>query len=167
MQITERLGAFSTSRPRLVTWSVVIVTLLVAIGAHRLTLQTDYRYYFDPDNPDRQAFAELESRFGGTDDMLLGLMPDNGEALTPDNMLRLAAIQDALLDTPFAQRVTSVADVAVALPGASPEEGPQITSLRALAESGRHDPQQWQRAVAEVSRLTQGTLLAKDGSIAA
>ncbi|MDX1496003.1 MAG: MMPL family transporter [Salinisphaeraceae bacterium] len=167
MQITERLGALSTSRPRLITWSVIVVTLLVAIGAYRLTLQTDYRYYFDSDNPDRQAFAELDISFGGTDDILLGLMPDSGKVLTPGNMLRLAAIQDALLDTPFAQRVTSVADVAVALPGATPEEGPQITTLRALAESGVPDPEVWQRAVAEVTRLTQGTLLAKDASIAA
>lgn len=167
MQITERLGAFTTSRPRLVTWGVVLASLLVAVGAYRLTLQTDYRYYFDPDNPDRVAFAELENNFGGTDDIILGLMPDSGDALTPENILRLADIHVALQDTPFAQRVTSVADIAVALPGATPEEGPQITSLRALAEAGEQDPQQWQRAIDEVARLTTGTILARDSSIAA
>ncbi len=167
MQVTEQLGAMITARPKRFVWSVILMTLLIATGAYRLTLLTDYRYYFDDDNPDRIAFGELESRFGGTDDIILGLEPPGGNALTPDNILKVAALADALQNTPFAERITSVADIAVALPGADAEEGPQITSLRGLAETGNTDADLWQRAREEVAKLTTGTLLAADHSIAA
>ncbi|MDX1496002.1 MAG: MMPL family transporter [Salinisphaeraceae bacterium] len=146
---------------------MLLLTLVVAIGTYRLTLQTDYRYFFDKDNPDLIAFTELETNYGGTDDIVLGLMPDSGDALKPENILRLADIHDALLDTPFALRVSSVANLTIAMPGAEPGQGPQITSLRVLAEAGLAGSEQWQQAITEVRRLATGTLLAQDGSIAA
>ncbi|MGB1581975.1 MAG: MMPL family transporter, partial [Nevskiales bacterium] len=165
--MADRIGMWISSRPRLMVWGMVLLTLLILVGAYRLTLQTDYRYFFDADNPDLIAFTELETSFGGTDDIILGLMPASDNALTAPNILRLAALHDALLDTPFAQRVRSVATMTIAMPGISPGQGPQITSLRALAKAGQEGTEQWQQAVAEVRRLTTGTLLAKDGSIAA
>lgn len=159
------LGAFLTRYPRSITLCLLAVALLIGAGALRLHFITDYRAFFDPGNPDFQQLADLEARFGPTDDILLAYAPADGKAMTPAAVMRVAALADGLREMPFALRVDSVADLPVAIPH---DDGMQVTTLRTLATDGAPpDPQLWQAAVGEVTRLTKGTLLAPDGSIAA
>ncbi len=164
MRLTEKAAKQITDRPRALVAVVMAVTLVALVGAINLKIVTDYRYFFDEDGPDRLAYAELEAEFGGTDDVMLAYVPGNGNVLTPDNILRIAELADALTDTPYADSVNSLADISVAIPS---ESGPTITTLRAQAEAGNIDKALWQRTVQEVRRLTEGMLLAPDGSVGA
>ena len=162
--MTEKLGLWATTHPRRALLLCIGFTLLAALGSLRLVLITDYRSYFDADNADRIAFAELESSFGGTDDILLVLAPDTGKVLTPESIRRIAKLADELQSTPFAERVTSVADIPVSIANAS---GPQIVTLRHLAERPDVNREEWARVTAEVAKFAEGTLLASDRSMAA
>jgi predicted RND superfamily exporter protein len=160
-----RLGAFLTTYPRGITLCVLGVVAVVAAGALRLQFVTDYRAYFDPRNPDFQQLAGLESRFGPSDDILLAYAPADGDATTPQAILRVAALADGLREMPFAWRVDSVADLPVAISSA---DGDQVTTLRVLASSDTPpEPALWAAAVNAAAKLTTGSILAPDRSIAA
>jgi uncharacterized protein len=161
----DRLAGFLTRFPRSVTLCVLGGMAVAAAGGLKLHFITDYRAYFDPDNPDYQQLAQLEARFGASDDILLAYAPADGDATTPQAILRVAALADGLRDMPFAGRVDSVADLPVAITDA---QGSQVTTLRVLATQDEPpDPALWAMAVNEVARLTTGSILAPDRSIAA
>ncbi len=159
----DRLGTFLTNHPRGVTACVLALVAVVAAGSLRLHFITDYRAYFDPRNVDYQQLASLEARFGPSDDLLLAYAPSSGDATTPDAIRHVAALADGLREMPFAARVDSVADLPVAINTA---EGSMVTTLRVLSEQA-HDPETWAAAVDAVAKLTSGSILARDRSIAA
>ncbi|MGH8459498.1 MAG: MMPL family transporter, partial [Nevskiales bacterium] len=116
-------------------------------------------------NPDYQQLAGLEARFGPSDDILLAYAPATGDATTPQAILRVATLADGLREMPFAGRVDSIADLPVAIKTA---DGNLVTTLRVLAtEQSPPDPALWTAAVNEVAKLTTGSILAQDRSIAA
>lgn len=164
MRLIDKFARLITGRARVITAIVIALTLIACGGVFNLKIITDYRYFFDDDNPQKLAFAAMEEEFGGTDDVLLAYAPASNNVLTPKNILRVAELADALEDTPFADRVSSVADISVAIPGSN---GPTITTLRYQAEADELDEDLWQRTLDEVKHFAQGTLLAADGSIAA
>lgn len=160
----KSFGEFLTRHPRTIVCSVMLAALLVATGAARLQFVPDYRAFFDQNNKDYQQLQHLEAQFGATDDLLLGYKPASGDATTPQAMAVVAELADGLREMPFAGRVSSVAGLTVAV---NTPEGPKLTSLRALSSDGPVDPGLWAQAVNEVAKLTTGTLLAPDRSIAA
>jgi uncharacterized protein len=160
-----RLGTFLTRWPRSIVLGTLALAMLAGAGALRLQIVTDYRAYFDPRNPDFLQLSALDARFGPSDDILLAYAPDSKQATTPQAILRVAQLADGLREVPFAGRVTSIADLPVAI-GAGDEA--QITTLRVLASGDQPpDPALWAAAVDEVARLTTGSILAPDRSIAA
>jgi predicted RND superfamily exporter protein len=160
-----RLGRFLTRWPRAVILVTLAIVAVAAAGSLRLHVITDYRAYFDPRNPDFRQLAALEARFGPSDDILLAYAPASGQATTPQAVQRVAELADALREMPFAGRVTSIADLPVAI---GTGETAQVTTLRVLASGAQPpDPALWDAAVDEVARLTTGSILARDRSIAA
>lgn len=163
----DRLGAFLTTHPRGVVLAVLAIVVLIAAGVLRLHFITDYRAYFDPRNPGYQQLAGLEERFGPSDDILLAYAPAAGDATTPQAILQVAALADGLREMPFAGRVNSVADLPIAI---ETGDGNLVTTLRVLAtdsDKGVPDPVLWRAAVDEVAKLTTGSILAADRSMAA
>lgn len=160
----DRIGIWLTHYPRLIVVAVLLAVLGFASGGLRLQFVTDYRAYFDPANPDLKHIADLESRFGATDDILLALEPKDGQVLTTSGIERVAALADALREMPYANRVDSIADIPVA---ADTGAGPALTTLRGLASDPALDPAILQQAAVEVARLTRGTLLGEKNDIAA
>lgn len=164
MRMIDSFANFTTGRPRAIVVGVIILTVLACIGTINLKIITDYRYFFDEDSPDKLAFAAMEEEFGGTDNVMLAYAPKSGNVLTPENILRIAALADALADIPYADKIDSLADISVAIPGTA---GPTITTLRHQAEADEFDEDLWQRTLAEVRRFADGMLLASDNSMAA
>ena len=159
-----RFGVFLTRHPRAIGLALLALVGLAASGALRLHFITDYRAYFDPANADYRQLAGLEASFGPSDDILLAYAPASGDATTPAAIAHVAALADGLRAMPFAGRVDSVADLPVAI---STPEGNLVTTLRVLAAEPVPDPALWAAAVDELARLTAGSILAPDRSIAA
>ncbi|MGH8530949.1 MAG: efflux RND transporter permease subunit [Nevskiales bacterium] len=164
MKAAGRWSEWVTAHPRLIASLALSLTLIAGMGAARLRLVSDYRTYLAPDDESTQAFAELERRFGGTDELLLVLAPADGEAQTPTAIMRVGKLADRLREMPGAVRASSIADLPLALSG---EAGATLTSLGALAQAGNTEPAIWAAASASVARLATNTLLARDGSMTA
>jgi len=52
--------------------------LFAAAGGRHLNFESDYRIFFDPDNPQRIAFEEIENTYEKNDNLLIVVAPASG-----------------------------------------------------------------------------------------
>ncbi len=93
-------------------WLVIVATLMVVAvavyGARFLTFSTNYRVFFDSDNPQLLALESLESTYGKSDNVLFVIAPNNGDALSKQALTATAWLTEQAWQTPYSTRVDSV-----------------------------------------------------------
>lgn len=89
------------------TAAVITLTLLVA-GVSKLQFSTDYRVYFDADNPHLAAYEDLQSAYQKEDSLLLVLAPKSGTIYSPAFLTAVRDLTERSWALPFATRVESV-----------------------------------------------------------
>ena len=93
-------------------WLIIILSFAGAVaaasGAKYLTFNTNYRYFFSEENPELNAFEELQNTYTRNDNILFVIAPKDGNVFTPET---LAIVEELTLDswqTPFSLRVDSI-----------------------------------------------------------
>jgi len=93
-------------------WAVIIGTLLltalVASGGRFLSFTTDYRVFFSPENPQLQAFEELQRVYTKADNVMFVVTPRDGDPMAPEVLAALEDLTDAAWQVPYALRVDSI-----------------------------------------------------------
>jgi predicted RND superfamily exporter protein len=98
----------------LVRWRyliLVITVILVAAagsGVRFITFKTDYRVFFSEDNPQLQAFEQLQNTYTKTDNVLFVLAPKDGNVFTPETLASVARLTEAAWQIPYSIRVDSI-----------------------------------------------------------
>lgn len=93
-------------------WPIVVLTLSISIlcgsGLRFLSISTEPRDNFGPDNPQLVAFEDLEENFSRVENIFFAIAPDDGNVFTP----RVLGIIDNLTNeawrTPYVNRVDSL-----------------------------------------------------------
>ncbi|MEM9466733.1 MAG: MMPL family transporter [Actinomycetota bacterium] len=93
--ITARLVEASIARPRAVLWTVLVATLIAAVGFVRLDVDTDPENMLPADDPVRVRNAELADTFGAGPMIVVGLF---GDVLTPEGVAGVLAVHGGLVD---------------------------------------------------------------------
>lgn len=101
---------FVTQRYRLTTFLSMMVLILVAAGAARLTFTPDFRTYFSDDNPQLQSFEALEDAFNKRDNVSLILSPENGDIYDPRFLALVVELTELAWQTPYSRRVDSLSN---------------------------------------------------------
>ncbi len=101
---------FITQRYRLTTFLSMMVLILVAAGAARLTFTPDFRTYFSDDNPQLQSFEALEDAFNKRDNVSLILSPENGDIYDPRFLALVVELTELAWQTPYSRRVDSLSN---------------------------------------------------------
>lgn len=101
---------FITQRYRLTTFLSMMVLILVAAGAARLTFTPDFRTYFSDDNPQLQSFEALEDAFNKRDNVSLILSPVNGDIYDPRFLALVVELTELAWQTPYSRRVDSLSN---------------------------------------------------------
>ncbi len=110
---TDRRGAASwwaewlTRHPLMAVAAALVVTATLAFGIRSLGFNTDYKVFFDRDNPDLVAFERMSTVFSRDDTILFVLRPDTGDIFTPTTLGALEALTNAAWHIPHAVRVDS------------------------------------------------------------
>ena len=69
-------------------WLVLVGSLAVAMlagsGGTRLAFNNDYRIFFSDDNPELQAFEQLQRTYTKIDNILFAIVPRGGEVFTSE-----------------------------------------------------------------------------------
>ncbi len=93
-------------------WLVVLVSvaaaLFLASGGRYIQFSNDYRYFFTKQNPNLQAFEQLERTYTSPDTLLWVLRPNEGKVTTPERLAVIKEITERAWQTPFSTRVDSL-----------------------------------------------------------
>jgi predicted RND superfamily exporter protein len=113
----ERIDEFAVRLARGIIrfrWLVILAAVVVAFGigsgASKLEFASNYRVFFSQENPELQAFEELQATYTKNDNFLFVLKPQDGDAFSRET---LAAVESLTLEAwqiPFAIRVDSVSN---------------------------------------------------------
>nr|QIH44511.1 MMPL family transporter [Vibrio ziniensis] len=94
--------------PKMVLIICIILIFSASIGLSQLTFKGEYNVFFDPSNPQLQAFEIIQSRFSKTDSMAIVIAPNSGNVFTPNTLKLIKQLTDAAWQTPYSSRVDSL-----------------------------------------------------------
>ena len=93
-------------------WPIILLALMAAVlaasGARFLSFSTDYRVFFSEQNPQLQAFEELQNIYTKDDALLFVVKPAEGKVFTPSTLKALRELTEAAWRIPYAMRVDSL-----------------------------------------------------------
>jgi predicted RND superfamily exporter protein len=86
----------------------LLLTALAGSGMHLLTMKTDYRVFFSKDNPQLQAFEQLQNTYSKTDNVLFAIAPGDGKVFTRQTLATLVWLTKQCWQMPYSLRVDSI-----------------------------------------------------------
>jgi predicted RND superfamily exporter protein len=86
----------------------VVVVGVAASGVPSLAFKTDYRVFFSKDNPQLQAFEQLQNTYTKTDNVLFVLAPKDSRVFTPATLEAVRWLTEQSWQTPYSLRVDSL-----------------------------------------------------------
>ena len=89
---------------------VFIVTVVAMIGAQNLYFRGDYKVFFEPDNPQRLAFEEMQNIFNKSENVAFMIVPEDGEVLKPATLELVVELTEQAWQLPLSTRVESISN---------------------------------------------------------
>lgn len=99
---------FLLRRP--ITWMLILVsiTLFTASGMLKLTFTSDFRSYFSSENPQLQAFEDMERRFSKQDNLFLLISSEQAELFSQQGLSLIEELTNGGWQLEHVQRVDSL-----------------------------------------------------------
>ena len=147
---------------------VIVVALVLvaaaAAGGMSLRLSTDYRMFFDKDNPELLALEALEATYSKTDNILFMIVPGDGDATSKPALETAVWLTDRAWQTPYSTRVDSIANFQHTV-----ANGDDLLVRNLVDPAMLGDPEHLTliRAVALTDLRLAGNLVSRDGSVSA
>ncbi|MCC5450621.1 MMPL family transporter [Rheinheimera sp. UJ51] len=95
-------------------WSVLSALLLIialfSAGLNQLYFRGDYRIFFGPDNPQLQAFEQMQQEFNKSDNVLIGIAPKDRNVFQADVLQLVQDFTNAAWQTPYSIRIDSISN---------------------------------------------------------
>ena len=93
-------------------WLTIIACFLLmfvaASGLPRITMSSDFRYFFGKENPQRLAFERLQNVYAKDDSVLIAITPNSGDVFNHETLTGLKALTHDAWQMPFSTRVDSI-----------------------------------------------------------
>jgi len=93
-------------------WLIITLSLLLvmaaASGGRFLVFKADYRVFFSDDNPELQAFDNLEKTYSRNDNVLFILTPKDGNVFTRKTLNVIETLTEKSWQIPYSTRVDSI-----------------------------------------------------------
>jgi len=95
-------------------WRVMLATILIvasaAAGIQHLAFKTNYRVFFNEDNPQLLAFEALGTIYTKNDNVMFILAPKDGNAFSKESLEAVKILTKKAWQTPYSIRVDSLAN---------------------------------------------------------
>ena len=95
-------------------WLIILLTLLSVMGlgsgGRFLEFTNDYRVFFSDDNPQLQAFENLQDTYTKNDNVLIMLLPKSGDAFDQQTLNAVVDLTDKAWQIPYSVRVDSISN---------------------------------------------------------
>lgn len=161
--MSERFFRFILQHRLLVILTTLGLTILMGSGLQRLQFSNDYRMFFSEENPQLQAFEQLQNTYTKNDNLLFVIVPDDGKVFTRDSLAAVAALTRQAWQIPFSLRVDSITNFQYThadgddLVVEDLVQSPESLSDQALAEKqaiATHDPLLVNRLISPGAQVT-------------
>jgi hypothetical protein len=86
----------------------IILTAIMGSGLSLLQFNNDYRMFFSEDNPQLQAFEQLQNTYAHNDNVLFVITPKSGKVFSREALVAIEELTQAAWQTPFSLRVDSI-----------------------------------------------------------
>ena len=96
--------------PVLTVILVLVFTAISLIGAQNLYFRGDYKVFFEPDDPQRLAFEEMQNIFNKSENVAFMVVPDDGQVLKPSTLTLVIELTEAAWQLPLSTRVESISN---------------------------------------------------------
>ena len=95
-------------------WFVILATILLAVaagsGGRFIKPNNDYRVFFSEDNPQLQAFEQVQRTYTKIDNILFAIAPRDGNVFTQETLQAVEEATERAWQLPFSLRVDSVSN---------------------------------------------------------
>ncbi|MFQ5560880.1 MAG: RND family transporter, partial [Nitrospinota bacterium] len=93
--------------------ALVIIGSLILVfasgsGLPKLTMSSDYQYFFRADDPQRQAFDKLQKVYSRDDSAIIAIKPKEGSVFNKDTLSFVHELTKKSWQVPFSYRVDSL-----------------------------------------------------------
>lgn len=92
----------------LVALVAIVAALGIASGGRYIGFTTDYRYFFDDQNPNLVEFERIQNTYSAPDTLMWVLQPDEGLATSPQMLRLIGEMTEAAWQAPYTTRVDSL-----------------------------------------------------------
>ncbi len=92
----------------LVTIGVLLIVAAAGSGMARLTMSSDYRYFFKEGNEQRLAFDQLQKIYTKDDTAIVAIQAPEGDVFNPKTLALVQEFTDAAWQAPYSYRVDSI-----------------------------------------------------------
>ncbi len=152
------------ARPQTTIWLSLAAIGVLTLGALNLSVTTNLRVYFSPDNPQLAALQELEDKYRETDTLVFVVLPDSGTIYQEPVLKLLHDLTEAGWRAPYAQRVTSLSNFQYSRGNAD-----ELVTRAVIESPAELDPARIDaiRQLAHQEQGLGGVLVSDDGSLAA
>ncbi len=93
-------------------WPVILFTIVatfaLTFGMSKAYFKSDYRVFFSGDNPQLQAFEELQATYNKSDNVLMIVTPKDGKVFSASTIDSVRWLTEEAWKTPFKLRVDSI-----------------------------------------------------------
>ena len=149
-------------------WRIIVVALafstLVASGVLHLKPSTDYRTFFSDDNPELVAFESFENTYEKSDNVLVVVAPDDGDATSEQALATTVWLVEHAWKTPFASRVDSITNFPLMT---ADDDDLYVRDLVDPEKISDARERAWIRETALADLRLAGNLVARDGRVSA
>ncbi len=104
----ERLFGWILDHRGVVLLLSVLLSLLAGSGIRFLHFSSDFRIFFNPDNPQLQAFEALQNTFTKSDNILFVLAPKDGNVFSRETLAAVEELTQEAWKIPYSLRVDSI-----------------------------------------------------------
>ena len=94
--------------PMWVILAFLSFTFLAASGAQKLVFKSDYRIFFDEDNPELIAYDSIQKIYNKSDNVTFIVVPKDGKVFTPEHLAALKKLTKQSWQVPYSTRVDSL-----------------------------------------------------------
>ncbi len=108
--MTRSFAKWITTHPVIVLIISIVLFFLAATGAGQLSFSNDYRLFFSKDNPQLQAFEELQNTYTKSNNVIIVIAPKNGNVFTQEVLAVVEQLTEAAWQTPYSTRVDSISN---------------------------------------------------------
>ncbi|WP_334013471.1 efflux RND transporter permease subunit [Alteromonas sp. S167] len=110
MSHSPSAAPFSIKFPLVSLVLVLLLTCIAMIGAQNLYFRGDYKVFFEPDNPQRMAFEEMQNIFNKSENVSFMVVPDDANVMKPTTLQLVVELTEKAWQLPLSTRVESISN---------------------------------------------------------